>query len=271
MSTHPVPSGRDNGARLPDAVVAHRREWWEFVLAEAEPWHRHHLGRLLEVWEKINAEHFDDALVPPYLLLAEPSTPARLGQCAPVSSFGGRSEIRIRPSLLAGTHPHMRHGDEHDEGRFRFVADVLMHEMVHQHAQEVSGDTEPSYHGHGPAFAATANRIGAGLGLPPVRGMKRRGKDKDLPSCSHWPHCVRPAAWYLGAYQPVRASGDKQARAEHWWSAGTGWRITIEFGDTIDVWDLHRTLVAIAGSLEPALDDPDWSMPRTDGRVTECP
>ena len=32
--------------------------------------------------------------------------------------------------------------------------------------------------------------------------MKKRGKDKDLPSCAQWPHNVRPAGFYLGAYKP---------------------------------------------------------------------
>jgi hypothetical protein len=32
--------------------------------------------------------------------------------------------------------------------------------------------------------------------------MKKRGPDKDLPSCAQWPHNVRPAGFYLGAYKP---------------------------------------------------------------------
>jgi hypothetical protein len=52
------------------------------------------------------------------------------------------------------------------------------------------------------AFAALCNEIGQALGLPPVRSMKKRGKDKDLPSCAHWPLNVRPRDYYLGAYKP---------------------------------------------------------------------
>ena len=43
------------------------------------------------------------------------------------------------------------------------------------------------------------NRIGAKLGLPPVRTSKARGKDKDLPSCAYWPEDVRPDDYYQGA------------------------------------------------------------------------
>ncbi len=32
--------------------------------------------------------------------------------------------------------------------------------------------------------------------------MKKRGKDKDLPSCAQWPLNVRPRDYYLGAYKP---------------------------------------------------------------------
>ena len=55
-----------------------------------------------------------------------------------------------------------------------------------------------TYHGHGPKFRDQCNRIGAMLGLPPVRTGKARGKDKGLPSCAYWPHCVRPADYYQG-------------------------------------------------------------------------
>ncbi|NTV65411.1 MAG: hypothetical protein HGA65_18015 [Oscillochloris sp.] len=63
--------------------------------------------------------------------------------------------------------------------------------------------------GHGPAFAAMCNQIGEPLGLPPVRAMKRRGKDKDLPSCAQWPIYVRHPLYYLGAYVLGQANDDQ--------------------------------------------------------------
>ena len=68
------------------------------------------------------------------------------------------------------------------------------------------------YHGHGPAFAQVCNAICAALGLPPVRSMKQRGKDKDGPAR---PNGDPLAA--LAAGQVARA----RARSE----AVTGWRI----------------------------------------------
>jgi hypothetical protein len=85
-------------------------------------------------------------------------------------------------------------------GRHRFVEDVLLHEMIHQFHQEVTGQHEHSYHGHGPAFRDKANEIGAALGLSRVRDSKRRGAEKHLPSCAQWPHCVRPNGYYLGVH-----------------------------------------------------------------------
>lgn len=198
----------------------HRREFERFVLDDAEPSYRRPLSRLYANWHRINADYFDAALVVPYVLLAQPSQPKRYGQFAPVSSFGGHAEIRIRPSLLDGTHPHMVLGGSH-EGRFRFVADILLHEIIHQAQHEVLGAAEESYHGHGTVFRDTANRIGTELGLPPVRTNKKRGADRDRPSCSQWPHCVRPDDYYLGAYwpstqpsPPAAAGTDLKARAE---------------------------------------------------------
>jgi len=182
--------------------VQHRREWWDFVLREAEPWHRDHLALLFSLWEHWNREHLDGKMVPPYILLAEPVAPNVYGDTTSVSGFGGRSQIRLRPSLLTGTHPHVRAGSQYAEGRARFVADVLRHEMIHQWQIEITGNRETGYHGHGPGFRDRANEIGAALGLAPVRDSKRRGADADLPSCSGWPHNVRPIDHYLGAYTP---------------------------------------------------------------------
>ena len=50
--------------------------------------------------------------------------------------MGSRLEIRLRPSLLDGTHPRMA-GDA--PGRFPFAADVLTHECIHQWQQEITG------------------------------------------------------------------------------------------------------------------------------------
>ena len=95
-------------------------------------------------------------MIEPHITLTEPSTPKIFGQCCPVSSWGIRPEIRIRLSLLAGTHPLMAPGEDHRPDRMRFVTDVLVHEAIHQWQREITGATESSYHGHGPTFRAKA-------------------------------------------------------------------------------------------------------------------
>jgi hypothetical protein len=47
------------------------------------------------------------------------------------------------------------------------------------------------------------------MGLAQVRIVKARGKDKDLPSCAEWPHCVRPRNYYRGAFVPAAGKGAK--------------------------------------------------------------
>jgi hypothetical protein len=195
---------------VPPDARTHRKKFKEYVLWRAEDWHRDHLGHLYKCWEKWNEEYFGGKLVPPYLLLLQPRKPQALGDYCDVSGFGGRTQIRVRPSLISGTHPALRPGNEYAEGRRRFVEDVALHETIHQYAYEVLHEPEDSYKGHGPYFAGECNRIGAALGLPPVRPAKARGKLAKLPSCAQWPHNVRPDDYYLGALQEEQDVPDEK-------------------------------------------------------------
>lgn len=211
MTTQDVPAGRDTSRRsalpLPEPVLTHRIDYWTWVDLHATDPARGALLALRDHWRAVNADYFGGAMTEPYITLTEPSAPAIYGQCCPVSSWGSRLEIRIRPSLLAGTHPHMVPGNDHHPGRLRFVTDVVTHEAIHQWQIEITGATEASYHGHGKTFAAKCNAIGSILGLPPVKVRNRNGS-RDL-VCAHWPHNVRPPEHYLGAYLgPVPDSRD---------------------------------------------------------------
>ncbi|HZN71245.1 MAG TPA: hypothetical protein VFC00_06125 [Micromonosporaceae bacterium] len=189
---------------LAEPIVAHRMDYWTWVEHHAEEPDRTRLLGLRNHWRHVNETYFAGVMVEPYITLTEPSKPSVYGQCCPVSSWGSRLEIRIRPSLLSGTHPRVS-GDL--QGRWLFVLDVLMHEAVHQYHREVTGTTEPSYHGHGPMFAMVANRIGDALGLAPVVPRNRGGSN--LPLAAQWPHCVTPLDYYRGAYRPrVPDTGD---------------------------------------------------------------
>jgi hypothetical protein len=192
---------------MTDPVLTHRADYWTWVELHAVPAMRDTLLRLRDHWHEVNTKYFDAVMTLPYITLTEPSQPSLYGQCCSVSSWGSRLEIRLRPSLLSGTHPHL--GDPY-EGRFRFVTDVLTHEMVHQYGYEITGKPEDSYHGHGPAFTETANRIGATWGLPAVAVRNRAGTR--LAKAAQWPHCVRDPGFYLGAYV-VPSIGDDASLA----------------------------------------------------------
>ena len=185
-----------------DPAILHREDCWDFILSDASPWHREYLTRLAHLWDQWNVEFFDGAfLAKPHILLDTTCIPNALGDYSRIGGWGGRAQIRIRESLLRGTHPNVRRGSAYAEGRFLFVSDVLLHECNHQYQHEILGiEHSNSYIAHGPTFRDKANEIGEKLGLPPVRASKRRGKDSDLPSCKSWPHCVRPKKYYRGAY-----------------------------------------------------------------------
>src|SRR5689334_6257149 len=86
--------------------LRHREAFWDFVLTKAEPHYRDRLTKLLHVWEEANARYYGGVLARPIILLATPKMPNVYGDCGPVSGWGARSQIRIRRSLLDGTHPH---------------------------------------------------------------------------------------------------------------------------------------------------------------------
>lgn len=180
-----------------EAVATHRTDYWEWVSTHGDASIRDNLIVLRDHWRDVNRQYFGGVMQEPYITLTEPSAPTIYGQCCSMSSWGSRLEIRLRPSLVNGTHPHLRGSCP------QFVKDVLLHEAVHQHVMEHEpGVNEESYHGHGPVFTAHANRIGAALGLPEVVVRNRGGKK--LPKSAQWPHCVAPPERYDGLYRPRR-------------------------------------------------------------------
>jgi hypothetical protein len=186
---------------VPDPLILHREQCWDFILKNAAPWYKEHLTKLGLLWDEWNEKYFNGMFkARPHILLATPCYPDALGDYGRVGGWGGKAQIRIRRSLLSGTHPSVAAGDNYKEGRFLFVQDVLLHECIHQYQHEILGIEKTSpYISHGPTFRDKCNEIGEKLGLGRVRASKTRGKDRELPSCSHWPHCVRPEGYYKGA------------------------------------------------------------------------
>jgi len=197
-------------------------------------------ARLYDLWEEWNARFFEGLLVPPLVQLAEPGQTHSYGDCCNYSGLAGiRSRIRLRPSILDGTLHNLKHGSRNPEGLRRFLEDVLLHEMIHQYHQEITGENDASWSGHGPAFSQKANEIAAKLGLPPVgRTCKRRDHaDKGLQSPSQWPHDVRPAGYYLGTHVPARA--DKPKRVS----------VPLDIGQAVPVLRKHFDVVELCRQL----------------------
>jgi len=194
--------------RDPDPALSHREQCWNFILNDASPFHKEHLTKFGLLWDHWNQEFFNGEFqARPHILLATPCIPNALGDYGRVGGWGGKAQIRIRRSLLDGTHPLVASGDQYKEGRFLFVQDVLLHECIHQYQHEILGiEKTSSSISHGSTFRDKCNEIGEKLGLGKVRASKTRGKDKDLPSCSYWPECVRPEGYYKGAYLGRRES-----------------------------------------------------------------
>jgi hypothetical protein len=143
-------------------------------------------------------------MVPSLIQLTDPGQTHSYGCCTNFSGLAGiHSAIKIRRSILDGTLRDLKHGNKSPDGLRRFLEDVLLHEMIHQWHHEVTGHSDESYSGHGPAFSAKANEIGAKLGLPPVR-RTCKSRDGKEPSPSQWPHDVRPEGYYLGAHVQSR-------------------------------------------------------------------
>lgn len=236
-------------AGLSDPVAGHRADYWAWVDDHAEPHKRTQLIALRDHWQDSNRRYFDGRMTEPYITLTEPSAPQILGQCCPVSSWGSRLEIRLRPSLLDGTHPSLRTEDK--AIRLQFVQDVLLHEMIHQHVMEHEPDiNENSYHGHGPVFTAHANRIGELLGLPAVVVRNRKGEQK--PKAAQWPFCVMPPERYGGAYLAGGRRSDRRIAIPRVCmplavvSAGDDW-IDVTFGTAVrDVLDVRISRAAAA-------------------------
>jgi Domain of unknown function (DUF4326) len=163
-------------------------------------------ARLYDLWDEWNEEFFGGLMVPALVQITDPGQTHCYGRCTTYSGLAGiRHAIKIRKSILDGTLRDLKDGTGDQEGLWRFLTDVLLHEMLHQFAYEVTGQHDGSYHGHGPAFSALANEIGAKLGLPPVGRTyrKRDTEKKGLPSPSQWPHNVRPhPEYYRGAHVP---------------------------------------------------------------------
>ena len=175
---------------------AERRQFARYAARESEPVYREPLAYLYGRWEVHNAEHFASQLKVPHITFGQ-TPPRALAYCKPLTDWGFELQITVNERLALGGH-RVLSSPWPAEGTKRFLSDLVLHEMVHQHAFEVSGKQERGYRGHGRHFAEMCNTIGADLGLPPVFPRRRGVKDTGKPLCVYWPCNVRPENYYLG-------------------------------------------------------------------------
>ena len=176
---------------VPDIHRAHREEFEQFVLAQAEPWHREYLTASMRPgmptigW--LSGGH--DPALSPLGRAADAQAPMEI---PPATGFGARLQIRLRPSLLRGTHPVMARG-----ARIRAASSALCRmSCCMRPSTSISWKffrfPSPPMMGMACCFVIIANTIGAHLGLPPVRASKVRARDRTLLSCAQWPHTCGP-------------------------------------------------------------------------------
>ncbi len=169
-----------------------------FSLRRTRPEHRHYVRRLYRLWEKWNQRFFAGRLALPQILLSRSNDYKTYGGCGPSSHPGALSRIRLQLSLLTGAHPRLAAGSAPGFRRrrgYRWVAEVLLHEMVHQWRRETVGKDAPEWDDHGAAFCRKCNEIGRQLRLLPVRSGSDKPSQARLPSCAQWPHNARRPLW----------------------------------------------------------------------------
>lgn len=143
-----------------------------------------------------NAQFFDGNFPPAILLISTPSSPRAEGDASRWSGFGAKHQIRIRPKIVSGRSSSFRQ-DHAIEGRYRYIDDILLHEMIHIYLYE-RGENEDGYSGHGPIFASQCNRIARLLGInTDVTTRRRKGNDREIPVCAQWPTNIRPEGYYF--------------------------------------------------------------------------
>jgi len=157
------------------------------------------------------------AMPPVVVLLMECSSPRALADHCVKDVQGIQFRIRVAPSTLGRLLVEAHRLNAAPADSAAFLRDVLLHELVHV---ELGTETEPSYKGHGPRFAARCNRIGELLGLPQVAARPRRKGGDGPADCAFWPLSVRPPGWY-GLLEDF-ARGRRRRRRAQKASAGRG-------------------------------------------------
>lgn len=154
---------------------------------------------LRQQWNIFNAAYFDKSLSP--ISIRVVNMEEEIGKTyVGVYRYNKESQktmILLNDKLIYGNDDYLRPGKEYAHGRYRLMADVLLHEMIHQYQREVIknvGYTKTKrYFCHGKSFCQKASEIAEKIGLEKVRPNRQ-------PASKQWPGSTRDKEYYLGAY-----------------------------------------------------------------------
>jgi DNA-binding XRE family transcriptional regulator len=191
-----------NSAAIVNEATA-RRAVFDYASTAAEAW-TEELERFGALWRSFNEQFFDGALDEPHISIGSPTSPKAAGEFHRIGGDGLRSLILIRRTHVDGTFNRGKvplpgqtvryfREDHGLEFRWRHLADILLHEQIHQ-AQYQLGT--PSKTKHDVDFAAMCNAVGDQLGLRHVVSRRRKGDPNRLPIAANWPFNVRPKGYY---------------------------------------------------------------------------
>ena len=186
-------SNMSNPTAPSDDETSLRKQIHDYSINKADGPYKDFIRGLGKAFDEFNALYFDNSLTPAHIAITQPDSRHALADCSVFSGHGGTHQIRIKRSLIEGT--HKRFNPSHAiENRWLYILDILLHEVAHHFVHEILNDYSDSYGGHGVNYTKRANQIGDQLGLPHV--VERNRKDKSLPISSQWPLNVRPAGYY---------------------------------------------------------------------------
>lgn len=186
-------SNMSNTTAPSDNETSLRKQIFDYAISQADGPYKEFIPLLSQAWQEFNDRYFDGSLTPAFIAITAPKVSKAYADCSLWSSYGGKHQIRIKETVIEGTHNDFN-PNHAIENRLLFILDVLLHEQIHQFLFEIKEDYSKAHKRHGGNYPVIANQIGDQLGLPHV--VERTRKDKSLPISSQWPICVRPAGYY---------------------------------------------------------------------------
>jgi hypothetical protein len=190
--------------------AAARHAVFEYASVKAEAWETE-LAQFGALWREFNASFFGGALDEPHVAIGSPTSPKAWGEFTKIGGDGLRSFIVIRRTHVDGTFNQGKvplpgqtvrffREDHSLEARWRHLADILLHEQIHQWQYQHGSPTKQK---HDVEFTAKCNEISDALGIGRVVSRRRKGDPASLPIAAHWPMNVRPDGYYLDLWGEI--------------------------------------------------------------------